>query len=148
MGLECQAKNYRASESRSCHVLSSMNGFLLNFSACHFSSQSLAFAFMSEQKSPVNWDALEAKPEFRSLLSRKARFIISTTVFFMAYYLTLPVLVGWFPDLMKTQILGKVNIAYIFALSQFIMAWIIAFIYVRKAATWDKEAAAVIQDQH
>ncbi len=103
---------------------------------------------MSDPKSPVNWDALEAKPEFRSLLSRKARFITSATVFFMAYYLSLPVLVGWFPDLMKTQVLGKVNIAYVFALSQFLMAWIIAFIYVRKAATWDKEAAAVIQDHH
>ncbi len=120
--------------------------FLLNFSACHFSSQSLASAPMSTPEKTVNWDALEAKPEFRSLLSRKARFIVSATVFFMAYYLSLPVLVGWFPDLMKTQILGKVNIAYVFALSQFLMAWIIAFIYVRKAATWDKEAAAVIQD--
>jgi len=103
---------------------------------------------MSDPKSPVDWDALEAKPEFRSLVSRKTRFIVSATIFFMAYYLALPVLVGWFPDLMKKQVLGKVNIAYIFALSQFIMAWTIAFIYVRKAAAWDKEAAAVIKGQH
>jgi uncharacterized membrane protein (DUF485 family) len=101
---------------------------------------------MSENKSPVDWELLEAKPEFRALISKKARFIMSATVFFMAYYLALPVLVGWFPDMMKTQVLGKVNIAYIFALSQFLMAWTIAFIYVRKAATWDKEAAEVVKD--
>ncbi|MES2594167.1 MAG: DUF485 domain-containing protein [Verrucomicrobiota bacterium] len=103
---------------------------------------------MSDPKSPVNWDALEAKPEFRSLVSRKTRFIVSATIFFMTYYLALPVLVGWFPDLMKKQVLGKVNIAYIFALSQFLMAWIIAFVYVRKASAWDKEAAAVIKGHH
>jgi uncharacterized membrane protein (DUF485 family) len=102
---------------------------------------------MSE-KSPVNWDELEAKPEFRSLLGRKARFIVSATIFFMSYYLALPILVGYFPDLMKKQVLGKVNIAYIFALSQFLMAWIVAFIYVRKASRWDKEAAEVIKGHH
>ncbi len=99
---------------------------------------------MSE-KSPVNWAEIEEKPAFRALISRKAKFIITTTVFFMLYYLTLPVLVGYWPDLMKKQIWGKVNIAYVFALSQFFMAWIVAFIYVRVAAKWDKEAAAVIQ---
>ncbi len=103
---------------------------------------------MSDLKSPVDWDALEAKPEFRSLVSRKTRFIVGATIFFMTYYLALPVLVGWFPELMKKQVLGKVNIAYIFALSQFLMAWIIAFIYVRKASAWDKEAAAVIKGHH
>lgn len=103
---------------------------------------------MSDQKPPVDWDHLAAKPEFNALLKRKARFIISATIFFMAYYLALPILVGWFPELMKTQVLGKVNIAYLFALSQFLMAWIIAFMYVRKAATWDKEAAAVVKDHH
>lgn len=102
---------------------------------------------MSEKSpSPVNWEAIEAKPAFQSLLGRKAKFIISATVFFLVYYLSLPVLVGWFPDLMKKTVWGKVNIAYVFALSQFLMAWIIAFIYVRKAATWDKEAAEVIKD--
>jgi uncharacterized membrane protein (DUF485 family) len=102
---------------------------------------------MSE-KPPVNWDELEAKPEFRSLLGRKARFIVSATIFFMSYYLALPILVGYFPDLMKKQVIGKVNIAYVFALSQFLMAWIIAFIYVRKASRWDKEAAEVIKGHH
>ncbi|MBL9181225.1 MAG: DUF485 domain-containing protein [Verrucomicrobiaceae bacterium] len=100
------------------------------------------------EKSPVNWDQIEAKPAFRSLLGRKAKFIISATIFFLAYYLSLPVLVGWFPDLMKTPVWGKVNVAYVFALSQFVMAWAVAFIYVRKAAAWDKEAADVIKDHH
>ena len=94
--------------------------------------------------SPVNWEAIEAKPAFRQLLLRKARFIIPATIFFLIYYLALPVLVGYFPDLMKKRVWGEVNIAYVFALSQFFMAWIMAFLYVRVATKWDKAAAEVI----
>jgi len=102
----------------------------------------------SSNGASVDWAAIEARPGFRSLIARKAKFIVTTTIFFMTYYLTLPVLVGYWPDLMKKEVFGKVNIAYVFALSQFIMAWAIAFIYVRVAAKWDREAAAVIHDQH
>lgn len=98
---------------------------------------------MSE-KSPVNWAQLEAKPEFRALLARKSRFIIGSTIFFVAYYFALPVLVGYFPELMKQEVLGRLNWAYLFALSQFFMAWALAFIYTRKAAQWDIEAAAIV----
>lgn len=101
---------------------------------------------MSENKPSVDWNRLEAKPEFRGLLSRKARFIVSATVFFLAYYLALPILVGYAPELMKKKVVGEVNIAYLFALSQFFMAWIMAFVYVRVASRWDREAAAVIAD--
>jgi len=101
-------------------------------------------AALMTENSNVNWAEIEAKPAFRSLLSRKAKFIVTATIFFLAYYLALPVLVGYWPDLMKKPVWGKVNIAYVFALSQFFMAWIVAFIYVRVAAKWDKEAAAVI----
>ncbi|MBE7494779.1 MAG: DUF485 domain-containing protein [Verrucomicrobiaceae bacterium] len=97
------------------------------------------------EKSPVNWAQIEAKPAFQALLGRKARFIISSTLFFVAYYFALPVLVGYFPDLMKKEVLGRLNLAYLFALSQFFMAWALAWIYTRKAAQWDKEAAEVVQ---
>jgi uncharacterized membrane protein (DUF485 family) len=102
---------------------------------------------MSE-KTPVNWEKLEEKPEFRTLMARKKAFIIPATIFFLIYYLALPVLVGYCPELMKKKVWGEVNIAYAFALSQFFMAWIMAFIYVRVAAKWDKAAAEVIDGHH
>jgi uncharacterized membrane protein (DUF485 family) len=92
----------------------------------------------------VNWAAIEAQPAFRDLLRKKASFIIGATIFFMLYYLALPVLVGWWPDLMKQKVFGKMNWAYLFALSQFFMAWILAFLYVRVAARWDKQASAIL----
>lgn len=102
----------------------------------------------SDKTPVVNWAEIEAKPAFAHLLARKARFIIPATIFFMIYYLALPVLVGYYPDLMKKKVWGEVNVAYVFALSQFFMAWIMAFIYVRVAAGWDKSAAEVIHDHH
>jgi uncharacterized membrane protein (DUF485 family) len=93
-----------------------------------------------------DWEKLEEKPEFRALLARKAKFIISSTIFFVVYYFALLILVGWFPDFMKKEVLGRLNVAYLFALSQFFMAWGLAWIYTRQAAQWDKLAAAIIKN--
>jgi len=92
-----------------------------------------------------DWSAIEADPDFRALLKAKLRFIIPATIIFVVYYFALPILVGWFPEMMSKPILGAANGAYLFALSQFFMAWILAFIYVAAAAGWDKRAAAVLK---
>lgn len=53
------------------------------------------------------------------------------------YYFALPVLVGCFPSVMERKILGSINLAYLFALSQFFMAWAIMWLYIRAARRWD-----------
>jgi len=75
----------------------------------------------------------------------KLRFIIPATLFFVIYYFALPVLVGYAPALMSKRVIGVVNIAYLFALSQFFMAWIIAGLYLRAAARFDKMEHTVIE---
>ena len=91
-----------------------------------------------------DWDKIANDPAFHELQRAKRRFIIPATIFFLAYYLALPLLVGYFPDAMKQPVWGKVNPAYLFALSQFLMAWIMAGLYVRAAARWDKMNAALL----
>jgi uncharacterized membrane protein (DUF485 family) len=45
---------------------------------------------------------------------------------------------------MRTRVIGSVNIAYLFALSEFFMAWILAWLYIRRANTvFDRLAEAV-----
>jgi len=95
------------------------------------------------QSPDVPWDTIAADADFKKLLMSKAAFVAPATAFFLIYYFALPVLVGWFPALMKTRI-GPVNLAYLFALSQFFMAWIVAGFYDVKAARWDKAATALI----
>jgi uncharacterized membrane protein (DUF485 family) len=82
--------------------------------------------------------------EFRELLKAKLKFIAPATVFFVIYYFALPILVGYAPHLMEKQVFGNVNLAYLFALSQFFMAWIVAALYVRAAGRFDKMAEAIL----
>jgi uncharacterized membrane protein (DUF485 family) len=91
----------------------------------------------------ADWAGIAASAEFKALLKAKARFIIPATVFFIVYYFALPVFVGYFPEMMKARI-GPANLAYLFALSQFFMAWVLAFIYARVAAKWDAAAATLL----
>jgi uncharacterized membrane protein (DUF485 family) len=113
------------------------------FPACVPLSISLvSFPMSVENSSKV--ERIASDPAFHDLLARKKSFIVRTTIFFMLYYFALLVLVGWAPDLMKKPVLGKLNLAYLFALSQFFMAWIVALIYVKKAAQWDADAAKIL----
>jgi uncharacterized membrane protein (DUF485 family) len=86
----------------------------------------------------ADWDRVAAMDEFKQLLVSKRKFIIPVTIFFIVYYFALPVLVGYAPALMERKVLGVVNLAYLFALSQFFVAWIIAALYVRAASKWDE----------
>ena len=97
------------------------------------------------EESPTDWDVVAANPEFKDLMVAKARFIVPATVFFIAYYFALPILVGYAPKLMSTPVIGPVNIAYLFALSQFFVAWIIAGLYVRAANRFDRMADSVLE---
>ena len=96
-----------------------------------------------EDADVVDWDRVAAMEQFQSLLKAKIAFIVPAMLFFVVYYFALPVLVGWFPEVMEKR-LGPVNFAYVFALSQFFMAWAVAFVYLRKAAKFDEEARQII----
>lgn len=101
------------------------------------------------QPTRENWDALASSPRFASLLKEKRRFIIPATLFFLVYYFALPILVGYYPELMKQRVIGAVNVAYLFALSQFVMAWVLAWIYVRAAVRFDSLAEQIrIEGEH
>ncbi|MBI2822135.1 MAG: DUF485 domain-containing protein [Acidobacteria bacterium] len=92
----------------------------------------------------ADWERVAATEDFRALLRAKRRFIIPATVFFLLYYFALPALVGYAPRLMEKRVIGVVNVAYLFALSQFLMAWILAALYMRAAGRFDQMARWII----
>ena len=98
-----------------------------------------------EDRDSVEWHRVTQMPEFKGLLKAKLRFIIPATLFFVVYYFALPVLVGYAPELMAKKVFGVVNIAYLFALSQFFMAWIIAALYLRAASRFDQMEHRIIE---
>ena len=100
----------------------------------------------AEEAGTVPWETIAASPRFKELLRAKRRFIIPAMLVFIVYYFALPVLVGYARPLMEKRILGPVNLAYLFALSQFFMAWIIAALYVRAANRFDGQAREIIKE--
>jgi uncharacterized membrane protein (DUF485 family) len=97
-----------------------------------------------EDRDVADWERLAASAQFKALLKAKARFVVPATVFFVVYYFSLPLLVGYAPQLMARKVFGVVNVAYLFALSQFFMAWLLAWAYVRAAGRFDEMARDVI----
>ena len=91
--------------------------------------------------SDPHWSAIAQHEKFRELLRAKRRFVIPATIFFILYYFALPVMVGYFPQVMERKVIGSINLAYLFALSQFFMAWIIMYLYVRAARRFDAMAS-------
>ncbi len=94
--------------------------------------------------SGIDWHVIAESEEFKQMMAKKKRFTVSATIFFVIYYFTLPILAGY-SEILNTQIFGSVNLAYLFALSQFVMAWVLAIVYVRHADNLDKLVDAIIQ---
>ncbi len=90
------------------------------------------------------WQRIEGAPEFRQLVSVKRRFTIPATIVFVIYYFSLPVLVGYYPELMSRKVLGNVSLAYLFALSQFVVAWAIMGLYLWRARHFDELERQVV----
>jgi len=101
----------------------------------------------AEEAGRIDWEGIAASERFRRLLKAKARFVIPAMIIFIAYYFALPVLVGYARPLMEKEVIGPINLAYLFALSQFLMAWLIAALYVRAANRFDREAREIIKKE-
>ncbi len=95
----------------------------------------------------LNWAAINADPRFQALHSKKTFFLSGLMVFSVIFYFLLPIGAAYFPDLFKIKVWGVVNVAILFALSEFVVAWTIAFVYARRAnAQFDALAQELIND--
>lgn len=82
----------------------------------------------------IDWEAVERSPEFRELTRRKKAFVVPATVFFMAWYFGFVILCGYAPDFMGREfITDGLTVGYAFALSQFLMTWVLGWMYLRRA---------------
>ena len=94
----------------------------------------------------LDWKAIVADPRFQELHHKKTRFLWGLMIFSIFYYFLLPVGAAYFQDLFKIKVWGPVNVGLVFALSEFIVAWGIAFWYARRAnAEFDTMAAELIR---
>ncbi|HXH03888.1 MAG TPA: DUF485 domain-containing protein [Candidatus Competibacteraceae bacterium] len=85
------------------------------------------------QAKAIDWAAIDADPRFQTLHRRKTAFLTGLMVFSIIFYFLLPIGAAYFPGLFKTQVWGPVNIGLLFALSEFVVAWGVAFYYSSRA---------------
>jgi uncharacterized membrane protein (DUF485 family) len=81
----------------------------------------------------INWKAIDNDARFQKLHSRKTRFLWGLMIFSIIYYFLLPIGAAYFTDLFKIKVWGPVNVGILFALSEFIVAWLIAYYYTQRA---------------
>jgi uncharacterized membrane protein (DUF485 family) len=94
-----------------------------------------------------DWAAIDSDPRFQRLHSRKTRFLLGLMIFSVAYYFLLPIGAAYFPQIFKIKLWGPLNVGIVFALSEFIVAWGIAFYYSRRAnREFDAMARELIAD--
>ena len=95
----------------------------------------------------MNWQAIDADPRFQRLHREKSRFLWSLMAFAITFYLLLPLGTAWFPALFRTRVWGPLNVGLLFALSEFLMAWGVAFAYARHAGRrFDALAAELVRE--
>ncbi|MFA7267723.1 MAG: DUF485 domain-containing protein [Sterolibacterium sp.] len=97
-------------------------------------------------QSSINWVAIDNDPRFQRLHAQKMAFLTGLMIFSLFYYFLLPIGAAYFTDIYKVKVYGVVNVGILFALSQFIVAWGIAFYYTAKAKDFDAMAAELVRD--
>jgi uncharacterized membrane protein (DUF485 family) len=98
----------------------------------------------SARTTDQDYAAIAASKPFRHLLAVKKTFIIPAFLIFLVHYFALAVLVGYAPKFASTRVIGTVTVAYLFALSQFLVGWIIAALYLLAAAKFDALTADIL----
>ena len=97
-------------------------------------------------QSSINWVAIDADPRFQRLHAKKLAFLSGLMIFSLIYYFLLPIGAAYYPDIYRIKVYGVVNVGILFALSQFVVAWGIAFYYTAKAKDFDAMAAELVRE--
>jgi len=95
----------------------------------------------------IDWNAVIADPRFQVLHRKKQGFLAGLMIFSVAFYFMLPIGAAYFQDLFKVKVWGVVNVGLLFALTQFVVAWLVAFYYSRRAGSeFDRLAREIAAD--
>jgi uncharacterized membrane protein (DUF485 family) len=83
----------------------------------------------------IDWLAAERSPEFQELVHKRRSFVVPALGFVFVWYFGFIALAGYAPEFMGESVIEGLTIGYLFALSQFVMTWVLAWLYLRRAKT-------------
>jgi uncharacterized membrane protein (DUF485 family) len=87
----------------------------------------------SEHHPDIDWVAAERSPEFQELVRRRRSFVLPALGFVFVWSFGFIVLAGYAPDFMGERLVKGFTVGYALALSQFVMTWVLGWLYLRQA---------------
>lgn len=94
----------------------------------------------------IDFVKVEQSEKFQRLMDDRKKFIVPLTIFFLVFYFLLPILTSY-TTFLNTPAIGDISWVWIFAFAQFVMTWVLCTVYVKKAASFDKQADDIIEEQ-
>ena len=81
----------------------------------------------------TDWERIERSDEFRELVKRRRSFVVPATIFFLVYYMAFIIVAGYAPDFMGESVYQGLTVGYCYALTQFLMVFVLGIWYLRKS---------------
>ena len=97
-----------------------------------------------KQAQPIDYHAIEAMESFNSFVKKKNTFLFSITALFLVLYILLPILA--FQPVLQQKFFGNITGVWVYSAGLFVMTIVLCTVYVKKAASFDKAAAAVLAE--
>ena len=94
----------------------------------------------------IDWEAIEASPEFQELVRRRRSFVLPATIFFLSWYMGFILLTAYSQDFMSRRAYEGLTVGYCLALTQFVMVLVLGLMYLsRSAKVYDPLAEKAIE---
>ncbi|WP_367619115.1 DUF485 domain-containing protein [Brachybacterium sp.] len=87
----------------------------------------------SDEISPETFRTVQSSEEFTQLRRSFRGFAIPMTIAFLVWYLAYVLLSTYAEGFMSLQVIGNLNLGILLGLSQFLMTFLITWLYIRHA---------------
>ncbi|MFS0643350.1 DUF485 domain-containing protein [Siminovitchia sp. 179-K 8D1 HS] len=92
----------------------------------------------------ASYSKIARTEEFAELKRSKMIFIWPVVILFFCLYLSLPLMAAYAKPLMSKFLFGNITFGYLYGVSLYFVAWILAFVYFFKAKAFDKKAKTLV----
>ncbi|KIL49596.1 DUF485 domain-containing protein [Jeotgalibacillus soli] len=98
-----------------------------------------------KQQKVQDFEKIARSSKYLELTKAKKRFLVPSVIIFFSLYLLFPILTSY-TTFLNTPAIGVISWTWLYALSLFIMTWVLVTIYMKRAAVFDKMAEEVLKE--
>jgi uncharacterized membrane protein (DUF485 family) len=102
-----------------------------------------------KRASAYDWEGIERSQEFQELVRTRRQFLLPATIVFLVGAIGYLLLAAFVPSVMSWQITDGLPFAWVAAVSQVLLTWVLTWAYLRKADSTfeplEERAAAVAE---